>query len=220
VVLDSGNLHRATGRGAVAGMVAPAVFLGGLLVLDLLAGRVEVSEHELGPRAWVMHGIFALTGLLVLTFAVALGHGLGDRRSGRVARFFVGLFGTGMLLGTVTPDPDEPHSWHGLVHFAGFLLVTLALLPAMIALGVAVRRDGRWRGYGWGSISFAVLVAVVVFAPQTGDGSDYALWTGPASMLELVLLCAWLAAVAVRLDRLSRRDRSGQNERPATAATT
>jgi hypothetical membrane protein len=204
----------------MAGMVAPVVFLGGLALLDALAGRVEVSDHELGPRAWLMHGIFLITGLLVLAFAVAVGRQIGGRRSGRVARIFVGVFGVGALVGTFTPDPDQPHSWHGLVHFAGFLLVTLALLPAMVAFGLAVRRNAQWRGFAWGSFALAVGIVVVVFAPATATGNDYALWTGPASMLELMLLFAWIEVVAIRLLALSRADQVAQNGRPAAAAAT
>jgi hypothetical protein len=197
------------------------VFLGGLALLDALAGRVEVSDHELGPRAWLMHGVFGITGVLVLVFALALGRQLGGRHSGGVTRFFVGLFGVGALLGTFTPDPDEPHTWHGLAHFAGFLLVTLGLLPAMVAFALAVRGNGRWRGFAWGSAVAAVVTVVVVFAPATSTGNDYALWTGPASMLELVLLFASIELVAIRLLALSRADQVAQNGRPtATAATT
>lgn len=202
-------------------MLAPVVFLGGLLVLDLLAGRVDVSGHELGPRGWLMHLVFVVSGLLVLTFAVALGRHLKGRRGGRTASVFVGLFAVGTLLGTSTPDPDDPHTWHGLLHFAGFLLVALALVPAMIAFAVAVRGDRRWRGYAWGSAVAAVGTAVVVFAPSTSTGSDYPLWTGPASMLELVVVWAWVAAVAGRLNGLVRRQPAEQNARSAaTAATT
>jgi hypothetical membrane protein len=202
-------------------MAVPVVFLGGLALLDALAGRVEVSEHELGPRGWLMHGIFLLTELLVLAFAAALGRQVAGRRSARVARIFVGLFGVGALLGTFTPDPDQPHTWHGLVHFAGFLLVTLALLPAMIAFSAAVRGKAEWRGFAWGSIAAAVLILVVVFAPPTSKGTDYALWTGPASMLELVLLFAWIEVVAMRLRRLSDGESVEQNGRPAaTTAST
>jgi len=125
--------------GGRPGAMAPVVFLGGLALLDVLAGRVEVSDHELGPRAWLMHAVFLVTGLLVLASAPALGRQLAGRRSAGVTRLSVGLFGVGVLLGTVTPDPDEPHSWHGLVHVAGFLLVTPALLPAMIAFALAGR---------------------------------------------------------------------------------
>jgi hypothetical protein len=168
-----------------------------------------------------MHGVFLVTGLLVLAFALALGRQLRGRRSGGVTRVFVGFFGVGALLGTFTPDPDEPHTWHGLLHFAGFLLVTLALLPAMVAYALAVRGNPQWRGFGWGSALVAVATAVVVFAPATATGDDYALWTGPASMLELVLLFGWIEVVALRLLALSRDDRVAQNGRPAaTAATT
>ena len=215
------NPRPAARPAAVAGMLAPAVFLGGLLVLDLIAGRVEVSDHELGPHGWLMHLVFLAFGVLVLTLAAGLFRSFRGRRSGHIAAVFVGIFGLGGLLGAITPDPDEPHTWHGLVHFGGFLLVTLALLPAMVSFAVAARRDPRWRGFAWGSAAAAVGTAVVVFAPATSSGSDYALWTGPASMLELVVLCAWIEAVALRLYRLAREDRSVQNARAAaTAAST
>ena len=144
--------NRAVRRGAVAGALAPPVFLGGLLVLDLLAGRVEVSDHELGPRGWLMHLVFAVVGVLVLALALALWRALRGR-SGRVAAVLVGLFGLGALLGTATPDPGDAQTWHGTLHLVGFLLVTLALLPAMVAFGMAVRGDPGWRGWACSQLS-------------------------------------------------------------------
>lgn len=207
-------------RGGIAGALAPAVFLGGLLLLDLLAGRVDVSGHELGPRGWLMHLVFVVFGLLLLAFAVGLGRHLRGRRGGRTASVLVGVFAVGALLGTATPDPDDPHTWHGMLHFAGFLLVTLVLLPAMVAFAVAVRRDARWRGFAWGSGVAAVVTAVVVFAPGTSSGSDYALWTGPASMLELLLLGAWIEVVALRLVRVAGQERSDDGKQAAARALT
>src|SRR4051794_40051370 len=139
-------------RGAVAGMVAPALFLGVLLFLDLLASRVEVSGHELGPRAWLMYPNFAVFGLLVIGFARALRAHLGRRRSARVATAFLTLFGLGPVLATFTTDPGEIATWHGAVHVGGFLLVALMLLPGLFAFAVAFHKVPSWRGYDWLSL--------------------------------------------------------------------
>jgi hypothetical protein len=192
-------------------MLAAPLFLGVLLLLDLLASRVEVSDHELGPRAWLMHADFAVFGLLVLGFARALRGHLGSRRSVRVATVFLTLFGVGAFLGTFTPDPGSTTSWHGAVHIAGFLLVAVMLLPALVAFTVAFRRTAEWRAQSWFSLVLAIVMAGVVFAPQTARGDDYPLWTGPASMLQLVLIGSWIEVIAVRLWLLSRPARAGED---------
>jgi hypothetical protein len=208
-------------RGAVAGAIAPAMFLGVLLLLDVLAGKVEVSGHELGPRAWLMYPNFALFGILLLVFARALGRQLGRRPSARVAIVFLTLFGLGPLLGTFTTDPDEITTWHGAVHVAGFLLVALSLLPGLFAFAFAFHRDPRWRGYDWFSLAFGIAAVIVVFAPQTAEGDAYPIWTGPASMLQLVLIGFWIEVVALRLRGLSRPAPREEDALPAaTAATT
>lgn len=198
-------------RGAVAGMLAPALFLGVLLLLDLLAGHVEVSGHELGPRAWVMHLNFAVFGLLVIAFARALRAHLGRRISVRVATVFLTLFGVGALFGTFTPDPGSTTTWHGAVHVAGFLLVAVMLLPGLFAFAVAFRAAPGWRSYAWRSLGLGIVLVGVVFAPETAHGDDYPIWTGPASMLQLVLIGIWMELVAVRLWRLSRSSSTGQD---------
>jgi hypothetical protein len=198
-------------RGAVAGMVAPALFLAVLLLLDLLASRVEVSGHELGPRAWLMYPNFAIFGLLVIGFGRALRAQLGRRRSARVATGFLTLFGLGPLLGTFTTDRGEITTWHGAVHVAGFLLVALMLLPGLLAFAVAFHKVPSWRGYDWLSLGLGIALVGVVFAPDTARGDDYPIWTGPASMLQLVLIGVWIEAVAVRLWTLSRSTPAGED---------
>lgn len=205
--------------GALAGMAAPALFLGILLLLDLLASRVEVSDHELGPRGWLMHANFALFGLLVIVFARALRTHLGRRRSARVATVFLSLFGVGALLGTFTPDPGPNTTWHGAVHIAGFLLVALTMLPGLFAYAVAFRGDSGLRHYAWSSLTLGVALVAIVFAPQTAHGDDYPIWTGPASMLQLVLIGVWIELVAVRLWTLSRSASTRQDAVLASAGT-
>jgi hypothetical protein len=192
-------------------MVAPALFLGVLLLLDLMAGHVEVSGHELGPRAWLMYPNFAVFGLLVIALARALRAHLGRRMSVRVATGLLTLFGVGPVLGTFTTDPGSITTWHGAIHVAGFLLVALMLLPGLFAFAVAFRAVPGWRSYSWLSLGLGVVMLGVVLAPQTARGDDYPIWTGPASMLQLVLIGIWMEAVAVRLWKLSRSTPAGED---------
>jgi hypothetical protein len=193
--------------GATAGMVGPAMFLAILAVLDLIDRQVEVSGHELGRAGLLMHLNFLAFGVLTLAFATALRSGI---RSGMLAWVGTGLlwlFGLGPVLATFTLDPGSgaPTTWHGTLHDIGFLLLALSLIPACLVFAWLFRKDRRWRGFQWYSLATGIALAAVVFAPPTSGSDAYPIWTGPASMLELVLECAWLQLIAVRLWQLTRQ---------------
>ena len=193
-----------------AGMVGPVLFLVVLALLDVLDGSIDVSAHELGRAGWLMHLDFFVFGLLVLALASVVPRAL---RSGRLAGVGTGLlclWGLGPLLATFTLDWQNggpPTTWHGTLHFLGFLLVALAPIPTLFVFAWLFRRDERWRGFQWYSLLMGIALVAVVFGPPTSEGDAYPIWTGPASMLELALACAWLELVAIRLWRLSGRRR-------------
>jgi hypothetical protein len=117
------------------------------------------------------------------------------------------LFGLGPVLATFTPDPGSgpPRTWHGTLHDVGFLLLALSLIPACLVFAWLFRKDRSWRGFQWYSLATGIALAAVVFAPPTSQGDSYPIWTGPASMLEVVLECAWLALISVRPWQVTRQ---------------
>jgi hypothetical protein len=199
------------------------MFLGILALLDLVDRQVEVSGHELGRAGLLMHLNFLAFGVLTLAFATALRTGVRPGTLAWVGTALLWLFGLGPVLATFTFDPGSggPTTWHGTLHDVGFLLVALSLIPACFVFAWLFRKDRRWHGFQWYSLATGIALAAVVFAPSTSPGDSYPIWTGPASMLELVLECAWLALVAVRLWQLTRQTEwRGSGSRVGTTTTT
>jgi drug/metabolite transporter superfamily protein YnfA len=186
-------------------MIGPVMFLGILAILDVLDHRVDVSGHEIGRYGIVQHVNFLFFGLLLAGFIAAL---RGYVRSGKLAwagTILLGILSLGPLLATFTLDPGNgpPSTWHGTLHFVGFVLIALIPIPACFVYAQLFRQDPRWRWYSWYSLVTGILVTAVTFAPATSSGNAYAIWTGPASMLDLVLAFAWLELLAVRLWQLT-----------------
>lgn len=216
--------HTRTRFSALAGMIGPPMFLGILGLLDILDGHVDVSQHELGRYGVLMHLDFLLFGLLTLALAIGL---RSEIRRGKLAWagiILLGLFGLGPVLATFTLDPGQgpPVTWHGTLHFFGFVFIALALIPACFVFARVFSSDPRWRWYQWYSLATGIALAAVAFAPSTtpDNGNAYPIWTGPASMLELVLALVWLELAAIRLWLLSREQETAREDAPRRPMTT
>jgi len=146
-------------------------------------------------------------GILLVVFASGLRTAVREGKLAWVSTGLLWLFALGPLLATFTLDPGSgpPTTWHGALHVIGFLLITLALIPTFFVFGWLFRRDPRWRGFEWYSVATGIVVVAVVFAPPTSSSNQYPIWTGPASMLQLVIECIWLEVIAIRLWQLTRR---------------
>jgi hypothetical protein len=214
-------IHASTRTLAAAGIIGPVLFLAVLGLLDILNGRLDLSGNELGRFGVLMHLDFLVFGLLLLAFALGLRRHLRPGKASFTATALLLLFALGPLLATFTLDPGNgpPSTWHGTLHFFGFLLITLALVPALVVFAWVFRGDPRWRGYSWISLTVAVVMAVDVFAPNTPSGSSYPIWSGPASMLELALIGAWLVTTASRLWTLAGMNRTSAGHNRSEAAT-
>jgi hypothetical protein len=222
-VSKSSSLPRlsAARLGAAAGMIGPVMYLGVLGILDLLNNKVEGSGHELSRYGIVMHLDFLIFGVLLLAFASGLRREIRRGKLAWLGTVLLWMLGLGPLLATFTLDtaPGPPSTWHGALHDVGFLLVALAPIPVCFVFALVFRGDPRWRGYSWYSLATGIVVTAVVFAPSTSSGDAYPIWTGPASMLDQVLVFAWVELVAIRLWRLTRETRP-QDETTGTGATT
>jgi uncharacterized membrane protein YidH (DUF202 family) len=192
-------------RAALAGMVGPALFGGGLVTLtalqyDFLLGigweplkdpsGVWPSGLSLGPYGWAQDLDFALSGSLLAVFAVGLHRGItGGSRSGPALLFVAGVAMALLAFETDPMDRAGPRTLHGSVHDAAFVLFVLALVPALFLLWRRMREDTRWRGHARYTLATALIASACLVLP------------GAAYYLFLAAVLAWFEVTAVKLWR-------------------
>jgi hypothetical protein len=194
------------GYGVIAGPFYVIVSLGQALTRT----GFDLSRHEWsllanGGLGWIQIANFLLTGAMTVAFAAGLsraGQGVAARL---IAVFGLGMVGAGIFradpsLGFPPGTPDGPGavSWHGLLHFVcagiGFACMIAACL-------VMARRFARAGERGWARFSAVTGVAFLgafVGVASSGSGSPVLIYTFIAAV---VLVFAWIAALAVRLYR-------------------
>jgi hypothetical protein len=106
---------------------------------------------------------FMLAGLLTMLFAGGLYGSVDNRWSGRVGAGLIGLVGLSLILsGFVTMNPVSPAVTD--VHSALGLPLLVAIPPALLLIGHALRGNRRWRGYARTSTLIALIAGVLVAA--------------------------------------------------------
>src|SRR5919202_6384377 len=106
-----------------AGIVAPPMFTGGVI----LAGRLRpgydplqhgISELALGPSGWLQTANFLVTGLLLVAFALGIFIALEETLAVRAAVILLFLGGVGLVvLGLFPRDlPGGLPTLHGTIH--------------------------------------------------------------------------------------------------------
>jgi len=195
---------------AVGGIVGPLLFAGVVAGLTfaqydflrslgwnpLYAATLDwPSGLSLGPYGLLMTLTFILGGALVSFFAFGLRAQLEAGRPGRIGTGLMGLGGLALCGLAFSTDPTLQTTiptWHGLLHDLSFVLLGLTLLPGILALGFAFRRDPRWR-----DLSAYTLVTLGLAMP--------AFWLkGAAFYIFLVAILLWSEVVALRLFIVTR----------------
>ncbi len=190
---------------ASAGMAAPPLFGGTLLVLTLVEERFLrslgwdplhaptldwPSGLALGPQGWIMTLVFIATGLLIGLFGWGLRRALQALPGGRWAGSLIAAGGIAMV-GLASPaDPTLTTlqaTLPGRIHDLSYILLGLTLFPGLFLCGRAFQSDPYWRGlpfYTWGTAG----LALPAFALK-----------GIAVYLYLAAVMAWGEIVAWRL---------------------
>lgn len=197
-----------------AGIAGPIVFVTSFMIQGAIRPgydplRHPVSALSLGPGGWVQMVTFWVTGLLVLTFAVALRRaGLGRAVPILIAVVGAGLFGAGFFacdpisgypIGSPIP---APRTAHGIAHDL-FSTPVFTVLPA--AMIVMARRFRRADDRTWARLSaaaaplfFACFVLAAIGFNQNPALMPYGgLW----QRLALVIGLGWLALLSWRMRR-------------------
>ena len=120
------------------------------------------SGLALGPYGWIMTLTFAISGVLIVIFALGLRLSLPPGRLTTISVWLLILGGAGMV-GLISPTDKTirttPRTWHGILHDSSFALIGLTLMPAMILLGIIFWKAERWKNlalYTWLTAALAV----------------------------------------------------------------
>ncbi|HEY9412790.1 MAG TPA: DUF998 domain-containing protein [Jiangellaceae bacterium] len=186
--------------------VALAVFIAVIALEDLLRTDLSATEHwishlSLGDHGWVNIADLVFGGLTVLLLAPLVRRHSTSRWPSRwVAVAGVGLVIAGLFVSDAPPGTRyiEAVTWHGQVHDLGGGLAFLGLV-----VGAVTTRHLVSRGWGWVAgvtVATAWIVASVLAGIGYADDSAN-LPSGLAERIAMLAGIAWLAALAVRLDR-------------------
>jgi hypothetical protein len=198
-------------------LLAYGVLAGPLYVVVSLAQALtrdgfDLTRHQWsllsnGPYGWVQVTNFVLTGLMTVVGAVGLRRALRGGRAATWAPRLVAVYGASLVCAGVfradpalgfppgTPDGPAQVSWHGMLHFAsaGIGFTCLAAACLVVARRFAADHARGWARYSrLSGVGFLAGFAVVA----TGAG---AAWSNLTFVAAVVLIWAWLSAVAARL---------------------
>jgi hypothetical protein len=152
------------------------------------------SSLARGPYGWAQVATFLITGLLIVTLAVAVRDQLPRRRASGFAVVLLALSGVALILAAFRVDTPmltggNPVTWHGWVHGIAFLLIIATGVLAPLTMALAVRSDSSWRPIAVVSLAATALFVVFLFLP----------WGNATFLLAIVTVFAWIGSVAVRL---------------------
>ncbi|MBB5870094.1 hypothetical protein F4553_003473 [Allocatelliglobosispora scoriae] len=162
-----------------------------------------------GSLGWIHIANFVLTGLMTLAFAIGLRRALGTGAASTWAPRLIAVYAISLIAaGALRADPGNgfpagtpagpgPMSWHGTGHFlAGFIGFT-SLIVACFVLARRFAADGETR-WAWSAWIVGVLFGLGFIAVAAGGGAS---WSILAFTAAVIMVCAWLAAVALHTYR-------------------
>jgi hypothetical protein len=152
------------------------------------------SSLARGPYGWAQIATFLITGLAIVTLAVALRDQLPHRRASDIAVALLALLGVALILAAFKVDTPmlsggSPATWHGWVHGIAFLLIIATGVLAPLTMAFAVRSGTGWRPITIASVVTSALFVVFLVLP----------WGNATFLLAVITLFAWIASLAVRL---------------------
>ncbi len=205
---------------AIAGMIAPLLFVGNFTIEGWLrpgyrAREMFVSELSLGPRGWIQIVNFMLTGVLLLVFTRGVAVGFRDAgRASRAGPILLAIIGIGFLAsGPFVMDPPstpaDQMTLHSKLHWNVFGALVFSLSP--VSCFVFLRRfraDPAWRSLQWPTLAAGIItLAAVIFMavaptrpPEPPNGFNA--WNGAVQRVFIITYLAWVFIFAWRLRTL------------------
>ena len=182
-------------RGALAGVAAPVVWLGGALVMshaerqfmNELGWDVWPSGLSLGPHGWGQILVFLAFAALYIVFALRVAT---KATWSRLARWGARLLLIGAcitpLLAFKTDPMGHSISWHGALHAAGYVALMVSMLIAFVTLlpGLVRRRGSGWRF----APAALLLIPFAWVAPNDEARANYLFFAVPFVVLTAVAI--------------------------------
>ncbi len=126
-----------------------------------------VSDLGIGQNAWILNTDLVVFGFLFMLFAIGFSQvmrtSIGGRRL-RASTSLLLLTGAGVVNdGFFTEyNPADPTSvLHDVLHSLGFLVAFGSLIIALFMIGLQLRKDRAWCGYGWYSILTSLITLLL-----------------------------------------------------------
>lgn len=149
------------------------------------------SGLALGKYGWIMTVTFLLSGHMMVLFASGLRLNLPRTQLSFISTVALSLAGLALAGLASTTDPtirSTPATWHGRLHDLSFVLLGITLMPAMILVGFAFRKDDHWQ-----NLSLYTWITVALALP--------AFWLkGAAFYMFLLAVLIWSEVIALRLN--------------------
>src|SRR2546423_1303756 len=170
-----------------------------------------VSDLGVGPHAWILNTTLVFSGQLSTLFALgffqAMQPWIGRRRL-MVSTSLLLLTGTGIVNAGLFTEYRLLHTLSFFVAFGG-LSITLWLI------GLRLRKDRAWRGYGWYSLISSlvpVLLILTLLLLLFTDALPASMMqgTGLTERLLLVVACTWPVVTGCRLIGRSQTQQAGE----------
>ena len=204
-----------------AGIAAPIVSWGlSFVVIGTWPGYDPVAQSisvlATAPLGWLQAVAFAISGLLGAAWAFGLSSVLGvTGRDRAIVRGLLLLQAAIAIAFVIFPtDPDGvPRSTIGLLHLANFYLYAATMPLTLVALGLVMRRDPRWRGSARPTLlAAALVVASSALVPATIQG-PLTPWLGLLERLYVAFPAIWQVAAGVVAWRLATAGHAARSTR-------
>jgi len=195
-----------------AGIAAPIaswglsiVVIAGWLGYDPISQSISLLVNA--PLGWLQTVAFVVSGGLGTAWAFGLSRVLGATALARA--LVLGLLlvqaGITMAFAIFPTDADGiPMTIIGRIHIANFYLYAVTMPLTLVALGLVMRSDARWRGMARPTLAAAVLVVASSFlVPFTVEG-PLTPWLGLLERLYVAIPSIWQVGAAIVGLRIAR----------------
>ena len=193
------------------GLAAGPVYLTVSLAQGLTRPGFDLTRHAWsllanGPLGWIQVTNLLLSGLMLVAFAVGVRRALPDapRAAALLGVFGLSLVAAGLLRADPaqgfppgTPEGPGTVSWHGVGHLVAGGVGFTAVAAAALLFAARFARQGE-PGQAWSSGATGVLFLAGFAGVASGVANA---WTTLGFVAAIVLLFAWITALAARLFR-------------------